>query len=179
MCSESSAGVLRQLHGSATIACESFLLRSCSYLNARRSLNKHVAVKILMSNMSKRTAGFDELAMMKVVNSLLPVEPHLQSVCKMLDDFALVGPNGHHTCLVYDVLGPSVDTLTGCYSTGILPLDVSKGIARDVLKSLDFLHSQCRIIHAGAFSHHAYVWTRDVTARRQAGQHDAMVSAYG
>ncbi|OJZ90478.1 hypothetical protein ASPFODRAFT_28968 [Aspergillus luchuensis CBS 106.47] len=53
-----------------------------------------------------------------------------QHIVRLLDHFDVEGPNGIHSCLVLEMLGPN----------GRLPGSLAKGVARQALMGLDALH---------------------------------------
>ena len=78
-------------------------------------------------------------------------------VTVLLDSFQHKGPNGVHLCLVYEAMGPNVDSMVEEHSyfksrnpqsgTNIrYPIWMAKIILRQVLQGLAFLHGQC-IVH--------------------------------
>jgi serine/threonine protein kinase len=67
----------------------------------------------------------------------------------MLDHFKLDGPNGTHSCIVLELLGPSVpDLLDARFRGERFPGKLAKNIATHALLGLDYLH-QYKIGHGG------------------------------
>jgi serine/threonine-protein kinase SRPK3 len=61
----------------------------------------------------------------------------------MLDHFKLDGPNGTHSCVVLELLGPSVpDLLDARFRDDRLPGKLAKNIATQAILGLDYLHQQ-------------------------------------
>ncbi|KAJ0417398.1 kinase-like domain-containing protein [Aspergillus carlsbadensis] len=69
---------------------------------------------------------------------------HMKS---LLDHFYVHGPDGRHVCLVHEPLGTTVDVLLMLSPGRVMTLDVMKPGIRQLLIALDFLHSECGIIH--------------------------------
>jgi serine/threonine-protein kinase SRPK3 len=67
----------------------------------------------------------------------------------LLEQFNHGGPNGDHVCLVSDVLGHHLNFQAAKYEDGRLPVKAIKEITRQLLLGLDFLHTECGIIHTG------------------------------
>lgn len=65
----------------------------------------------------------------------------------MIDRFTHSGPNGQHSCIVFEPLGESVLHLQKRSKNGRLPLDTVKATARQTLLGPDYLHRRCNIIH--------------------------------
>lgn len=70
-----------------------------------------------------------------------------ECVVELKGSFALNGPQGKQVCLALEPLGPSLLDLVIDHSYGGCRLSVVAHIMRDVLAGLDFLHTQCKIIH--------------------------------
>jgi hypothetical protein len=67
--------------------------------------------------------------------------PRLKHTLCMLDSFDLKGPNGHHNCLVYEILGPNIqDTIDARIDARFpvwrLPGKLAKVIAKQSLSGL-------------------------------------------
>lgn len=106
-----------------------------------------VAVKIIQA---KASAG--ESTEVSICNHLAEKakqDSHSKHVTTFLDNFRLTGPNGDHTCLVFEPMGPSaasmVDELP--YNQPRAPGKISrypepmaKSILRQVLRALAFSH---------------------------------------
>lgn len=78
--------------------------------------------------------------------------PGRRSVRELLDSFEVAGPDGCHRCLVHPPLWESV--LTFLYRNPVrrLPAPVLAVVLRRLFLALDFLHTECKIIHTGAFN---------------------------
>ncbi|KAJ6628247.1 hypothetical protein lerEdw1_014712, partial [Lerista edwardsae] len=69
-------------------------------------------------------------------------------IIRLLDDFKMIGENGFHILWrVFELLGPSLQTLLSSQGAQGLPLPFVKKAMQQVLKGLHFLHKECRIIH--------------------------------
>jgi serine/threonine-protein kinase SRPK3 len=67
----------------------------------------------------------------------------------MLDNFSHSGPNGTHACMVFELLGPSIATVTERkFSDDRLPGALVKRVCKEMLLAVDFLHQQ-NIGHGG------------------------------
>ncbi|KAG6178158.1 hypothetical protein E4U36_006674 [Claviceps purpurea] len=71
----------------------------------------YVAIKIMVS----KVEGSRELNMLRALSALPKDHPGSSYVCQMLDHFTHVGPNGTHTCLVLELVGPNVAEFVDCY----------------------------------------------------------------
>jgi serine/threonine-protein kinase SRPK3 len=112
------------------------------------STNSRVALKILVA---KYSADLEEAAKLEAIRDCNPHHPGHARVGQLLDYFEHQGPHGTHTCLVLELLGPSVHLLqhaTAAHSP-FLPMEVVKQISRDMLIAIDYMHTSCRLIHTG------------------------------
>ncbi|XP_030314520.1 SRSF protein kinase 3 [Calypte anna] len=107
-----------------------------------------VAVKVLKSRESFAEAAQDEVALLRCVSSMKKKDRAGENIICLLDDFRMIGENGFHVCLVFEVLGPSLRCLMGNHTAQGLPLPFVKKCLQQVLAGLQFLHQCCRIIHA-------------------------------
>ncbi|KAJ6009042.1 hypothetical protein N7522_004058 [Penicillium canescens] len=99
----------------------------------------YVAVKISVAE--KDHDG--ETRELQTMKKLASHRPRLKHTLYMLDNFDLKGPNGHHNCLVYELLGPNIpDTIDAHFPNGRLPGKLAKVIAKQSLIGLDSLHQQ-------------------------------------
>jgi serine/threonine-protein kinase SRPK3 len=69
--------------------------------------------------------------------------PGGQHIVRLLDDFPHTGPNGTHTCLVFELLGHSFPTVTEeRFADARLPGVLAKRVCKEMLLAVDFLHKQ-------------------------------------
>jgi serine/threonine protein kinase len=68
----------------------------------------------------------------------------------MLDNFEVPGPDGPHLCLVYEPMREPLWLFQRRWG-GKLPPALLKVYLRLLLRGLDYLHSECYIIHTGEF----------------------------
>jgi len=69
--------------------------------------NRYVALKILVSELS---GSARELQILEHLDAASPTESS-QYVTQLLSTFELQGPNGTHKCLVFEPMGPSVNSM--------------------------------------------------------------------
>jgi len=64
-------------------------------------------------------------------------------VVQLLDSFTHEGPNGVHQCLVFELLGPSVNQVLSDYHSGRDKLDPETilRMSTQLLKAVKFIHS--------------------------------------
>ncbi|XP_053325110.1 SRSF protein kinase 3-like [Spea bombifrons] len=108
---------------------------------------KRVAVKITKSGRKFSETAQDEISLLNCVNGARKKESQGENIIRFLDDFKLIGENGLHACLVFELLGPSLLHLMRNHGSDGLPMTCVKRILQQVLQGLNFLHKKCRIIH--------------------------------
>jgi len=107
--------------------------------------NKQVAMKIQKSASHYTEAALDEIKLLQKVTEF-DID-NVKCVVHLLDSFEHKGPNGTHICMVFELLGPNLLTLIRRYNYEGIPIPIIKDITRQILIGLDFLHTQCQIIH--------------------------------
>ncbi|XP_032997325.1 SRSF protein kinase 3-like isoform X1 [Lacerta agilis] len=107
-----------------------------------------VAVKVPKGGEDFAEAALDEVMLLRCVNSKRRKDQASDRVIHFLDDFKMIGDNGFHVCLVFELLGPSLQSLLSSQGVQGLPLPFVKKATQQVLQGLHFLHKECRIIHA-------------------------------
>ncbi|KAK5655244.1 hypothetical protein OQA88_5811 [Cercophora sp. LCS_1] len=106
---------------------------------------KYVALKILVSEISELTG---ELQILRHIAQAAPEEAS-KYVVQLLDEFRHQGPNGTHICLVFEPMGPSVNSMVEelpQFKPRMFRMKVryppwmAKSILKQSLQALDFLH---------------------------------------
>ncbi|KAJ5556542.1 hypothetical protein N7494_000457 [Penicillium frequentans] len=64
-----------------------------------------------------------------------------------LDDFEVTSPEGKHVCLVYEVMREPLWILQRRFVDRKLPLPIAKAYIYFLLVGLDYLHSECKVVH--------------------------------
>ncbi|KAJ5593375.1 hypothetical protein N7537_010279 [Penicillium hordei] len=78
------------------------------------SQNQWVSLKITTANWPKSR----ELQNRRLLERHSGVNLSSQYIVQLLDDFTQYGPNGAHQCLIFGLLGPTVDMVLAGYSEG-------------------------------------------------------------
>ena len=107
------------------------------------------AVKILTAYATKaQSRVVEELGILQHITQQARTSDHpgRSHVVTLQESFELESAHGRHLCLVQQALG----TFPALFQHGKkLPLPLVKHVSRQLLEALDFLHSQCRVIHTG------------------------------
>ncbi|KAK1832029.1 kinase-like domain-containing protein [Podospora conica] len=107
--------------------------------------SRYVALKIMVSEISESTR---ELQILRHIAKATPAKG-AQHVVQLLDEFKHQGPNGIHVCLVFEPMGPSVNSMVEelpqfnprMYGMKVrYPPRMAKEILRQSLQALAFLH---------------------------------------
>ncbi|GLA15446.1 hypothetical protein AnigIFM62618_001986 [Aspergillus niger] len=105
----------------------------------------YVALKILVAQLPESTA---ELHILRHITGTAPTEA-AKHVTRLLGEFEHHGPNGVHKCLVFEPMGPSVNSMVEelpqfkprMFGMKVrYPLWMAKGILKQSLDALTFLH---------------------------------------
>ncbi|KAI5861451.1 serine threonine protein kinase, CMGC group [Durotheca rogersii] len=108
---------------------------------------RHVAVKLFVHSKSMGEQLDRELTMYKRISAFSAKHPGRGAVRELLDSFDVTGPDGSHRCLVHPPLWESVLTFLHRNPVRRLPVPVLAFTLRRLFLALDFLHTECQIIH--------------------------------
>ena len=123
----------------------------CVFLSLHRwwwNYNRFVAVKITASDCIDDDAAKHE----RIITHHLKRNPShggFPYVRTMLDNFEAPGLDGPHLCLVYEPMREPLWLFQRRWENGKLPPALLKVYLRFLLRGLDYLHSECHIIHTG------------------------------
>lgn len=70
-------------------------------------------------------------------------------VCRLLDDFEIAGSGGEHLCLVHTPLAMDIESYQNLLPGKQLSEDLLKSVLKHLFLTLDFMHSEGRLIHTG------------------------------
>lgn len=119
----------------------------------RWSKERYVAIKISTSHRAARnSAAENELDILQHISRANPHHKGWHFVRRLLDSFAIDGVSGTHLCLVLEPLREPLWLYCKRFVDGVIPSDLLKIIVRMILHGLDYLHSECRVIHTGIIS---------------------------
>ncbi|KAH8651739.1 kinase-like domain-containing protein [Ilyonectria robusta] len=114
----------------------------------RWSKEKYVAIKVnAISQPSRRVPAENELDIMRHISRVNPQHKGWHFIRKLCDSFALQGTSGTHSCLVLEALREPLWLYRRRYVGGVIPPDILKILVQMILHALDYLHSECRVIH--------------------------------
>lgn len=134
----------------------------------RWTRDKFVAVKVKTAH-HMLARDMHEVHMQEKISLGDDNHPGKKHVRQMLDVFTVTGPHHAHICIVFEAMREPLWTFTTKFPRRALPIAVVKKIITKILLGLDYLHTQCKMIHGGRFA--LVVWTpspRLTTSRHQA-----------
>ncbi|XP_049851679.1 serine/threonine-protein kinase SRPK-like isoform X2 [Schistocerca gregaria] len=119
------------------------ILLNC--LASSRLKDTKVALKIIRGASRYSKSAEDEIQLLRRVSTTNKRKS--QFIVSFLDHFTIIGPNGLHTCLVFESLGCNLFTLIRMYEHKGVPVPLVKIFIKQILFALDYLHCYCQIIH--------------------------------
>ncbi|KAK0111542.1 hypothetical protein ONS95_001895 [Cadophora gregata] len=108
--------------------------------------NRYVTVKVTASDCIDNEAAKHERIITRHLNKN-PSHSGFSFVRTMLDSFKVLGQEGPHLCLVYEPMREPLWLFQRRWENGKLPPALVKVYTRFLLQGLDYLHSECHIIH--------------------------------
>lgn len=93
---------------------------------------KCVAVKVLKGGENFAEAAQDEVLLLRCVDSKRKKHQSGDHIIRLLGDFKMIGENGFHVCLVFELLGPSLQSLLISQGAQGLPMPFVKKAMQQV-----------------------------------------------
>jgi hypothetical protein len=108
-----------------------------------------MALKITNCFEGDRKSADEELQMSHHISQIQSKHEGAKHVRVVANSFVVPGPFGDHLCLAFELLREPLWMLVRHLGTVGLSPPIRKAFLKLILKGLDFLHSECRIIHTG------------------------------
>ncbi|KAG4262416.1 CMGC/SRPK protein kinase [Fusarium proliferatum] len=108
---------------------------------------RHVALKLFINNQSMGQQLENELEMYKRISASSSKHPGRSAVRELLESFDVTGPDGSHRCLVHPPLWESMWIFLNRNPVRRLPPVVLAVTLRRLFQALDYLHTECKVIH--------------------------------
>jgi serine/threonine-protein kinase SRPK3 len=134
---------------------------SCLPLFVNRK-DRHVALKIVKSAAHYTETAIDEIKLLERVSTARKDAVGRTYVAQLLDHFTHRGPNGTHICMAFEVLGENLLSVIKRYKHRGIPTNIVKQITKQVLLGLEYLHTECGIIHTDLKPENVLVCIPDV-----------------
>ncbi|KIW82289.1 hypothetical protein Z517_05316 [Fonsecaea pedrosoi CBS 271.37] len=109
--------------------------------------NRFVTLKILTRDVTDNHSTSSELALSTQIAKANPTHEGLRYIRTVLDSFEAQSQFGVHLCLVYVPMRETLSTFARRLQNGCLPGNLLKPLLKFLLTALDYLHTQCHIIH--------------------------------
>ncbi|KAF9578895.1 serine/threonine protein kinase, CMGC group [Lunasporangiospora selenospora] len=135
---------------------------STVWLARDKENNCSVALKVVKSASHYTETALDEIKLLEKVVHANPDSPGRKNVVRLLDHFMHRGPNGQHVCMIFEVLGENLLSLIRRYRHRGIPIPLVQQIIHQVLMGLDYMHSECGIIHTDIKPENVLVCVDDV-----------------
>ena len=137
----------------------------------RWSSEKYVAVKINASARQKNTSE-SELDTLRLLSETNRHHEGWWFVRHLLDSFMLNSSSGSdHLSLVLEPLREPLWIYQRRFDGGVIPSNILKIMLRMILHGLDYIHSECHIIHAGlpfySFLNRSHLCAKTFTKQKQ------------
>lgn len=127
------------------IISPSLTFRSWRWLKER-----YVAIKInAIRHHSRENAAEEEIAILKRIGHTNPDHVGWHFVRRLTESFTIDGASGKHTCLVFEPLREPLWLYCRRFVGDVIPADILKIQLQMLLQGLDYLHSECKVIHTG------------------------------
>jgi serine/threonine-protein kinase SRPK3 len=119
-------------------------------------LEQWVSVKIITAD---RTNQSRELHSLRALAEHSKGSPGSKHIVQLLDDFFHEGPNGCHQCLVFELLGPTVNIEVDDYYEDGERLDTETllKISTQLLQAVTFMH-EAGYAHGGIVDHSLFAF---------------------
>ena len=119
------------------------------HADGRDGLERLVAIKTLVCE--QRNVGHEVRILHRLANGQATAASHAgkKHIVSLLDQFEHTGPNGTHSCLVFELLGPSVHEEACSLGPGNRPPGtIAWEASRQIVQALSYIHAD-GIAHGG------------------------------
>jgi serine/threonine-protein kinase SRPK3 len=113
--------------------------------------NQYFAVKITNCSQGDQESATAEADIFEHIAKVESQHIGRRYVRVIKDSFTIQGPYGNHVCLALEPMRQTLWTVPPYLGCMILPSPVFKPLLQLLLLGLDFLHSECHIIHTGKY----------------------------
>lgn len=108
-----------------------------------------MALKVKCCDYIDRDVANYELKMCQRLASGNPQHEGYRFMNIILDSFEIRGPHGQHICLVYEPMRETLDFFQSRLPDRRIRLPLVKACIRLMLMGLNYIHSECRMVHTG------------------------------
>jgi len=144
----STVWLARDIHRYVSALFDTLSLR---FYRWRWQSDRYMTLKVNNCNFPSTNAAEHELNICRHITKTNPSHEGHSYVRTITDSFEVVGPHGTHICLVYKPMRDPLWLFQDRLKDSKFPLLLLKGYLKLLLQGLDYLHSECHIIHTGKF----------------------------
>lgn len=111
--------------------------------------SQFVAIKILTAVQSENNfkGAFGELSILQKISTARPTHPGSHHVTCLKGHFVLDGAETQHQAFVTEVLGSTLRNMRRQQPGGTFSIPTTKRVTKQILQALDYLHTECGVIH--------------------------------
>lgn len=109
---------------------------------------RYVAIKFNNGNVDQEDIDREKRLLQRLANGD-PRHPGFGLVRKTIDSFEVERGGAKHLCLVYEPLRETMEVYRRRFQGGRLPIPFVKAFAKILLAGVDYIHSECGIVHTG------------------------------
>jgi serine/threonine-protein kinase SRPK3 len=116
--------------------------------------DQYVAIKVLtvIQSFCISDGIIFEFDSIQLVTAKNPAHRGYKHCVTARETFTATSKHGDHLCLVTDPLGSTLASLQISQPKGVFTVPVVKRIIKQCLLALDYLHTECRLVHTGQWS---------------------------
>ncbi|KZT61753.1 kinase-like protein [Calocera cornea HHB12733] len=110
---------------------------------AKTMEERYVAIKALRFEHVPKAVLHREVEILEAIREVNPIHPGYKHITHLKDVFTIASINGDHLAMAFPVLGQRLEPQWTCS----LPIHCIRNVARQLLLGLDYLHTECHVIH--------------------------------
>ena len=111
--------------------------------------HQYTTLKIFTRTSPRMVSRNRELEMFEHISAIKSSHPGRRFVRTMLESFDISWSGGQHLCIVQRPMWVSLAQIQNMGSTRKFHKELLKATIRYLLQALDYLHTQCHVIHTG------------------------------
>ncbi|KAJ5927546.1 hypothetical protein N7516_009319 [Penicillium verrucosum] len=131
---------------------------------------RYVAIKVNANNYESQESAEKELRITEHITKANTQHPGRNFVATLLDSFRVASPGGTHICMVFDALCEPLWMLKRRFEGNIIPLDVLKPVSKLILEGLQYIHTECHVIHTDLKSDNILLALRNLSILESVAQ---------
>ncbi|KAF1820044.1 kinase-like protein [Dissoconium aciculare CBS 342.82] len=111
----------------------------------RWNSERFVAIKVSSNRQENDTCP--ELTTLRLISKANPRHEGWNFIRRLEDSFSIGGVDREHICLVFEPMREPLWLYARRFTTGVIPSEILKVMLQMILHGLDYLHTECQIIH--------------------------------